>query len=126
MTTSRAIFCTLVFFTGAASTFFVPQAHATELKGVVQDPTGNGIPGAQVAAINPVGVITEQVTDDRGIFDLYISPLYENVQLRVAAEGFATSTVSAATAVIHLALAPQSESVAVTASAIDAVPASQP
>jgi outer membrane cobalamin receptor len=120
MTTSRIIFCTLVFFTG-----YLFEARATELKGVVLDPTGNGIPGAQVAAFNPVGVITQQVTDDHGIFDLYISPLYESVQLRAAAEGFATSTVPAATAVIRLALAPQSESVAVTASAIDAIPSQQ-
>ena len=120
MTISRLIFCALVFFAGS-----VFEARATELKGVVLDPAGQGIPGAQVAAINPVGVITEQVTDDHGIYDLYISPLYENVQLRAAAEGFATSTVSAATAAIHLALAPQSESVAVTASAIDAIPSQQ-
>jgi outer membrane cobalamin receptor len=120
MTTSKLIFCTLAFF--AAHAF---EARATELKGVVQDPTGKGIPGAQVAAFNPVGIITQQVTDDRGIFDLYISPLYESVQLRAAAEGFATATVPAATAVIRLALAPQSESVAVTASAIDAVPSEQ-
>jgi outer membrane cobalamin receptor len=120
MTTSKIVFCTLVFFTGS-----IFEARATELKGVVQDPTGKGIPGAQVAACNPVGVITQQVTDDRGIFDLYISPLYESVQLRAAAEGFATATVSAATAVIRLTLAPQSESVAVTASAIDTLPSQQ-
>ena len=120
MTTSRLFFCTLVFFTG-----YLFEARATELKGVVLDPTGNAIPGAQVAAFNPAGVITQQVTDDHGVFDLYISPLYESVQLRAAAEGFATSTVAAATAVIRLALAPQSESVAVTASAIDAIPSQQ-
>jgi outer membrane cobalamin receptor len=120
MTTSKIIFCSLAFF--AIHTF---EARATELKGVVQDPSGQGIPGAQVAAFNPVGIITQQVTDDHGIFDLYISPLYQSVQLRAAAAGFATSTVPAATAVIRLALAPQSESVAVTASAIDAVPSEQ-
>lgn len=119
MTTSRLIFCTLVLFAGTY------EARATELKGVVQDPMGKGVPGAQVAAFNPTGILTEQVTDDRGIFDLYISPLYESVQLRAAAEGFATTTVPAATAVIRLALAPQSESVAVTASAIDTVPSEQ-
>ena len=64
MTTSRLIFCTLAFF--AAHLFF--EARATELKGVVQDPTGNGIPGAQVAAVNPTGVITQQVTDDQRHF----------------------------------------------------------
>ena len=64
-------------------------------------------------------------TNDHGIFDLYISPLYESAQLRAAAPGFQTLTVPAATAVIRLALAAQSESVEVTASAIDAIPSQQ-
>jgi outer membrane cobalamin receptor len=125
MNTSRRVFCTLVFFSACAffSTSF--EARATELKGVVLDPSGNGIPGAQVAAVNSLGIITEQNADDRGIYDLYISPLYESVQLRATAPGFATATVSAATAVIRLALAPQSESVEVTGTAIDAIPSQQ-
>ena len=119
MNTSR-IFCTFVF-----STLCIFEAHAAELKGVVLDPSGNIIAGAQVAAVNALGVITQQVTDDKGTFDLYISPLYESAQLRAAAQGFQTLTVPAATAVIRLALAAQSESVQVTASAIDAVPSEQ-
>src|SRR5271168_346853 len=109
MNTFRRIFCTLVF--PAACVFLVSEAHAAELKGVVLDPSGVGIPGAQVAAVNALGVITQQVTDDRGVFDLYISPLYESAQLRVAAQGFQTVTVPAATAVIRLPLAPETESV---------------
>jgi len=120
MTTSKAIFCTLVFFSTC-----VYEARAAELKGVVLDPAGNGIPGAQVAAVNALGVITQQVTNDQGIFDLYISPLYESVQLRATAQGFSMATVPAGTLVIRLALAPQSESVEVTASAIDAIPDQQ-
>jgi outer membrane cobalamin receptor len=121
MTTSgRVVFCTFAFLTTC-----VFEARATELKGVVLDPTGNGIPGALVAAVNSLGVITQQVTNDRGIYDLYISPLYDSAQLRATAQGFATATVPAATAVIRLALAAQSESVQVTASAIDAVPSEQ-
>jgi outer membrane cobalamin receptor len=119
MNTSRIIFCTLALATYAF------EAHAAALKGVVLDPSGKGIPGAQVAAVNALGVITQQVTDDRGVFDLYISPLYESVQLRAAAQGFQTTTVAAGTPVIRLALAPQSESIRVTASAIDAIPSQQ-
>lgn len=124
MHTHRVFFCALAFL--ATYGFpLVPQACATELKGVVLDPSGNGIPGAQVAAVNALGVITQQVTDNHGVFDLYISPLYESAQLRAAAPGFQTATVPAATAVIRLALAAQSESVEVTASAIDAIPSQQ-
>jgi outer membrane cobalamin receptor len=119
MTTIKVRLCALVVLTSC-----VFEARAAELKGVVLDPAGKPIPGAEVAAFNGLGIITRQVTDDRGIFDLYISPLYENVQLRAAAEGFATA-VSPITAVIRLALAPQSESVEVTASAIDALPSQQ-
>ncbi len=122
MTTSRLFFCTLVCF--STCVFFSSEAKAAELKGVVVDPTGKPISGAQVAATNGLGVITQQVTDDRGVFDLYVSPLYENVQLRVAAQGFATSA-SAPSAVVRLALAPLNESVQVAGSAIDAIPSQQ-
>jgi outer membrane cobalamin receptor len=120
MTASKRVFCTLVFFST-----LVFEAHATELKGVVLDTSGTPLPGAQVAAVNALGVITRQVTDDQGIFDLYVSPLYENVSLRATAQGFAMATVPAGTLVIRLALAPQNESVEVTATAIDAVPSQQ-
>lgn len=115
MTASRVFFCTLAFFLAG-----VPSIYAVELKGVVLDPAGKPIPGAQVAAVNALGVITQQVTDDKGVFDLYVSPLFENVQLRAAAEGFAT-TVSGVAAVVRLPIAARSESVQVMASAIDAV-----
>ncbi|MDE3196747.1 MAG: TonB-dependent receptor [Acidobacteriota bacterium] len=95
------------------------QVRAAELKGIVVDPAGLPIAGAQVAAITPVGVITEQITGDRGDFDLYISPIYENVQLRVTAAGFATTTVGMGASRIQLAVAPQSDSVRVAGSAID-------
>src|SRR5689334_13653809 len=68
-------------------------ACAAELKGIVLDSRGLPIAGAQVAAITPLGVITEQITGDKGDFDIYISPLYEDVHLRVTAPGFSTTTV---------------------------------
>ncbi|HZL57771.1 MAG TPA: TonB-dependent receptor [Bryobacteraceae bacterium] len=95
------------------------QVRAAELKGRVADPSGLPVAGAQVAAITPLGVITQQITDDKGGFDIYVSPLYLDVQLRVAAAGFATVTVGMAASVIQLQLAPQSDSVRVTGSAFD-------
>jgi outer membrane cobalamin receptor len=97
---------------------------AAQVQGVVVDPAGLPIAGAQVAAFNPTGVIFEQITDDRGGYDFNVSPLYENVQLRVTATGFQTVTTGETTAAVHLLLAPQSDSVRVTGSVID-VPASQ-
>lgn len=99
-------------------------ASAATLKGIVVDPSGRPIPGAQVAAFDPVGIITEQVTADEGQFEIYISPLYENVQLRVAAKGFQTVTVPMGASRIQLAIAPVSDSVRVVGSALD-IPASQ-
>ncbi len=102
----------------------VTPLAAAEVKGIVLDPTGTPVSGAQVAAINQVGVITEQITDDSGGYDFNVSPLFEGVQLRVTAPGFQTVTVPEGASTIRLALAPQSDSIRVTGSAID-VPASQ-
>jgi len=97
---------------------------AAEVKGIVLDPTGAPVAGAQVAAINQVGVIVEQITDDNGGYDFNVSPLFEGVQLRVTAPGFQTVTVPEGANTIRLALAPQTDSIRVTGSAID-IPASQ-
>ncbi len=119
---------TLVVALLAAATFvsplFVSQALAADVKGIVTDPSGGPVSGAQVAAINQVGVIFQQITDDHGGFDFNVSPLFENIQLRVTAAGFQTVTVPVGVAAIQLALAPQSDSIRVTGSAID-TPASQ-
>src|ERR1017187_7619523 len=97
---------------------------AAEIQGVVYDPTGSPIPGAQVAAFNDVGVIVQQITDDQGRFDFNVSPLFLSYQLRVTAPGFQMVTVGAGASRIQLSLAPQTDSIRVTGSAID-VPASQ-
>jgi len=95
------------------------QVRAAELKGKVIDPSGLPVAGAQVAAITQLGVVTQQITDDNGAFDIYVSPLYEDVMLRVTAAGFSTATVSMAASRIQLSLAPQTDSIRVAASAID-------
>ena len=53
MYTSRLFVCTLLF-AGVSSLF------AADFVGVVLDPTGRPIAGAQVAATNSQGVITRQ------------------------------------------------------------------
>jgi outer membrane cobalamin receptor len=107
----------------ASSLLSIPLC-AAEIQGTVFDPTHSPIAGAQVAAVNNVGVIVRQITDDQGHFDFNVSPLFENYQLRVTAPGFQMVTVAASVSNITLSLAPQSDSVRVEGSAID-VPASQ-
>jgi outer membrane cobalamin receptor len=97
---------------------------AAEIQGIVFDPSGKPIPGAQVAAFNDVGVIVQQTTDDQGRYDFNVSPVFLNYQLRVTAAGFQTVVVAAGVARVQLAIAPQADSIRVTGSAID-VPASQ-
>jgi len=94
-------------------------ARGAELKGVVVDPTGAAVAGAQVAAFTPLGVITEQITDDKGGFDLYISPLYLDAQLRVTAPGFSAVTVGIGASQIQLKPAAQADSVRRAGSALD-------
>jgi len=108
------------------STLLIAPAmlHAAEIQGTVVDPTQSPISGALVAAFNDVGVIIQQITDDQGRFDFNVSPLFENYQLRVTAPGFQMVTVGAGASHIQLSLAPQSDSVRVTGSAID-VPTNQ-
>ncbi|HVW87402.1 MAG TPA: TonB-dependent receptor [Bryobacteraceae bacterium] len=101
------------------------KLRAAELKGTVIDPAGRPIPGARVAATTPLGIITQQITDDHGRFDIYVSPLYENVQLRVTAPGFQTTIAGMGASRIQLALAPQTDSVRVTASALDVAASEQ-
>jgi outer membrane cobalamin receptor len=115
--------CTLF----ASTLLFVsaPAAiYAAEIQGMVYDPTGKPIPGAQVAAFNDLGVIVQQITDDQGRFDFNVSPVFLNYQLRVTAEGFQMVTVGAGASRIQLSISPRSESVRVVGSALD-VPSSQ-
>ncbi|HVY94481.1 MAG TPA: TonB-dependent receptor, partial [Bryobacteraceae bacterium] len=119
MKASRIIVCALALLACAF------EASAAEVKGMVVDPSGKGIAGAQVAVVSPLGVITRQDTNDLGEFDLYVSPLYENLKVRAAKPGFQTTTVAAGTALIAMPLAAVSESVEVTASAIDATASQQ-
>lgn len=115
----------LYFFCATALSLLVAGAcplAAAEVKGQVVDQSGAPIAGATVAAFDNTGVIARQITNDQGGFDFNVSPLFENVMLRVAANGFETATVAESSSIVRLALAPQADSVTVAASAID-VPA---
>jgi outer membrane cobalamin receptor len=114
MTNSRGFSVFVLSFCAA-----VFPAAAAQLKGVVLDPGQLPVVGAQVAAITPAGVFIQQATDDKGQFSFYVSPLYEEVQLRITAPGFATTTVPAGTPVIVLSLAAQSAGIRVSGSALD-------
>ena len=93
--------------------------RAAEIQGTVFDPSMMPVAGAQVAAVNDVGVIVSQITDDQGHYDFNVSPVFENYRLRVTAPGFQMVTVAAAVSNIVLQLAPVSDSVRVEGSAID-------
>jgi outer membrane cobalamin receptor len=120
----RRIAPTLVLFSISALLSIPEMLCGAEIKGTVTDPSRRPIPGAQVAAVNNVGIIVQQITDDGGQYDFNVSPLFENYWLRVAAPGFQTVNVAAGVASVQLGLAPQSDSIRVTGTAID-VPASQ-
>jgi outer membrane receptor protein involved in Fe transport len=107
-----------------AALLFPCRAPADTMRGTVTDPTNAPIAGAQVAAVNRVGVFTETVTDTSGDFELIV-PDVNTFRLVIAAPGFETKTVlSTDSTQIHMALAPVSDSVRVAGSAVD-VTASQ-
>ncbi len=109
----------------------VPAAFATSftIHGTVLDPSGAPIPGAQVSALNRVGVAAQTVTDQVGAFVLKLSET-AGASVTVTAPGFETKAIplaeppSAAALTVHLKIAPQVDSVRVAGSAID-VPLSE-
>ena len=104
----------------------VPAAFATSftIYGTVLDPSGAPIPGAQVSAINRVGVAAQTVTDPSGAFALKLAET-AGAALTITAPGFETKTIplaeppSPAALTVHLNIAPQVDSVRVAGSAID-------
>ena len=95
------------------------SALAETMRGTVTDPSNTPIAGARVAAVNRVGVYTEGVTDTSGDFELNV-PDVNTFHLVITAGGFATKTVlSTDSTKIRMALAPQSDAVKVTGSAVD-------
>ncbi len=118
-TVSTVALCAAAFF------FFAVSGMASELAGVVVDPLGKPVAGAQVAVVNATGIVIQQVTDAGGHFSMHLSPLYEEAQLRVAAAGFQTTTVATVVQRIQLPIAPRADSVTVVGSAIETPMAEQ-
>ena len=105
--------CTLVY------------AGPTIIKGKVTDPSGQPVPGAQVAAAGRLGIDAQTTTAQDGSFSIE-APGNAGERLVVTAAGFATATVKAeAGANVKLEIAPQTDSVRVVGSAIDVAASEQ-
>ena len=100
----------------------LPAAAATSITvhGSVLDPSGAAISGAQVSAVNRLGVIAQTTTDPGGGFTLKIAA-DSRAHLTVTAPGFETRSIPpAAELTVQLNIAPQVDSMRVVGSAIDA------
>jgi outer membrane receptor protein involved in Fe transport len=104
----------------------LPAATATSftINGTVLDPSGAAIVGAQVSAINRLGVARQTITDQAGGFTLKLSESGE-MHLAVTAPGFETKNIPLGGTsfpeplTVHLNIAAQVDSVRVAGSAID-------
>ncbi|MGA2736280.1 MAG: TonB-dependent receptor [Bryobacteraceae bacterium] len=109
----------------------LPGAFAASftISGTVLDPSGAGIAGAQVSAVNRLGVAQQTSTDQAGGFTLKLSGSGE-MRLAITAPGFATKNIPLSGATdaeqltVHLNIAPQVDSVRVAGSTMD-VPLSE-
>jgi outer membrane receptor protein involved in Fe transport len=109
----------------------LPAATATSftINGTVLDRSGAAIVGAQVSAINRLGVARQTTTDQAGSFTLKLSESGE-MHLAVTAPGFETKNIPLGGTsfpeplTVHLNIAPQVDSVRVAGSGID-VPLSE-
>jgi hypothetical protein len=94
-------------------------AWADTMRGTVSDPSNAPVAGARVAAMNRVGLFAATVTDTAGEFELQV-PDVNTFHLLISAPGFATRTVLPTDSTgIRLSLAPLSDAVKVTGSAVD-------
>jgi outer membrane cobalamin receptor len=97
-------------------------ATSIVIHGTVLDPSGAAIAGAQVSAINRLGVSQQTTTDQTGGFTLSLSEI-GGMHLAVTAPGFETRVVPGASATepltLHLNIAAQVDSVRVAGSAMD-------
>jgi outer membrane receptor protein involved in Fe transport len=109
----------------------LPAATAASfnITGTLLDPSGAAIAGAQVSAVNRLGVAQQTTTDQVGAFTLKLAET-GGIHLAVTAPGFETRNIplssppAAEPITVHLNIAPQVDSVRVAGSAID-VPLSE-
>ena len=103
---------------------FACVLRAETYAGKVVDPSGAAIAGADVAAVNRLGVVARTATDAAGAFQITVAET-ASVNLLVTATGFETKRVPLREAsTITLEIAPQADSVTVAGSAMD-VPLSE-
>ena len=92
---------------------------AAEMKGKIIDPSGAPVAGAQIAAVNRVGVVAQTTAGANGSFQLDI-PECPDTRLVVAAPGFSTRTLALDQAAsVQLEIAPRMDSVQVVGSTIE-------
>ncbi|MCX6627350.1 MAG: TonB-dependent receptor [Candidatus Solibacter sp.] len=92
---------------------------ASEIKGKIIDPSGAPVSGAQIAAVNRVGVVARTTAAANGSFQLD-APQAPDTRLVVAAPGFSTRTLPLAEAgSVQLEIAPRTDSVQVVGSTIE-------
>src|SRR5450631_3949109 len=92
---------------------------ASEIKGRIVDPSGAPISGAQIAAVNRVGVVAQTITTSNGSFQLD-APETPDTRLVIAASGFSTRTLPVDQAAsVQLEIAARSDSVQVVGSTIE-------
>src|SRR6266851_5194837 len=107
-------------FTTPVTLFFllscISPAAAVDIRGTIQDPSGAAIAGAQIAAMNRVGVVAQTISGRAGEFELKAADS-ANLKLIVTAAGFETKTLpvgsTTAPMEVQLSLAPQVDSIQV-------------
>src|ERR1039458_763896 len=79
---------------GLLACFLICSAclSASEIKGRIVDPSGAPVSGAQIAAVNRVGVVAQTTAAPNGSFQLD-APETPDTRLVVAAPGFSTRTL---------------------------------
>jgi outer membrane receptor protein involved in Fe transport len=93
--------------------------QASEIRGKIIDPSGAPVPGAQIAAVNRVGVVARATAGLSGGFQLEL-PETADTRIVITAAGFSTRTVTAdQAATVQLEIAPQVDSVQVVGSTIE-------
>jgi outer membrane receptor protein involved in Fe transport len=106
----------------ACLVIFSACVSASEIRGKVTDPSGGPVSGAQIAAVNRVGVVAQTTTAANGSFQLD-APETPDTRLVIAAPGFLTRTLPPGeSAGVQLEIAPRLDSVQVVGSTIE-VPA---
>jgi outer membrane cobalamin receptor len=106
-----------------------PFTKPLTINGTVLDPSGGAVVGAQVSAVNRLGVAQQTNTGLAGGFTLKLSET-GGMHLVITAPGFETKSIpltgasAAEPLTVHLNIAPQVDSVRVAGSAID-VPLSE-